>query len=68
MPKFKFECKQDTLEGTRSNNLKFEAETWRDVLQEFEFFLRGCGYILPEGELTLVERKNQCNSCTDSNN
>lgn len=55
MPKFKFECQQETAdEFTRVNTVEFYAETWDEVLPEVTAFLRGCGYSF-KGEVEMVE-------------
>lgn len=54
MTRFTFKCEHLTGRiGTIE--LMFEANTWSEVLEEVGPFLRGCGYILPEGELEFVD-------------
>lgn len=46
---FKFEC----IDCNGSKTIKeFQCTTWTDVVEEFEQFLRGCGYII-NGEFVL---------------
>lgn len=57
MPKFKFECEHrnawdETLDSKVT--MEFDKEFLPDVLEQFEQFLRGCGYYF-DGRLELVE-------------
>lgn len=56
MPNFTFICEHpaDGYNGVRQNSVTFEAETWMDVLQEVNTFLRGCGYYF-DGEVGMIE-------------
>jgi hypothetical protein len=52
MNKFKFTCDSD---GVLTSS-EFEAETWIEALEQFQYFLKGIGYIF-DGELGLVEEE-----------
>jgi len=61
MSKFTFICDNsyDLLGGDSRLNVttkEFEGETLTDVLEEFESFLRGCGYFF-NGQLDVVENE-----------
>lgn len=43
---------------TSVTSKKFSADTWPEVLERFEEFLRGCGFIF-DGELTAVNYQNK---------
>ena len=42
---------QDAIASKRK--IEFEAETLTDILEQFEMFLRGCGYVF-EGQIDIV--------------
>ena len=50
MPNFTFTSEDEGVQTSSS----FEAETWMDALEKFEYFLKGIGYVF-EGSLGLVE-------------
>jgi hypothetical protein len=57
MPNFKFECEHSnawdqTLDSKVT--MEFDKEFLPDVIEQFEQFLRGCGYYF-DGRLELVE-------------
>lgn len=57
MPKFTFIAEHKDLYDNLTNNKvthEFEAEDLNDVLDNFECFLRGAGYV-PEGTLDFVD-------------
>lgn len=59
MNKFKFVCENDS-NGFTPTKLSIvhevEAESLFDVIEYFEMFLRGCGYVF-DGKLELVEEE-----------
>lgn len=50
MNKFKFTCDNDGV----VSSVEFEADTWVEALEQFQYFLKGIGYIF-DGELGLIE-------------
>lgn len=60
MPKFKFECEHrnvwdQTLDSKVT--MEFEKEFLSYVIEQFEQFLRGCGYYF-DGHLEIVEEES----------
>jgi hypothetical protein len=55
---------QDAVSSKRK--IEFEAETLTDILEQFEMFLRGCGYVF-DGQLDIVDdfAKNHEIICDD---
>ena len=50
--KFRYECE------TQFSKLIYETqglETWMEVMEDFRVFLLGCGYVIPEIEITKKE-------------
>lgn len=56
MQKFTFKC--EYLDPYRSNEISFEAVTLSEILEEFEFFLKGSGYSL-KGNITIIEEPHE---------
>jgi hypothetical protein len=56
MNKYKFikEPNPDNRYDTSRIEFEVEAETWVELLEEFELFVRGCGFI-PKGTFDCVE-------------
>lgn len=60
MPKFTFKCEhQDcyTDEVEITNTTEFKGETLEDVIENFEMFLRGSGFVF-HGHLDIVSEDN----------
>lgn len=59
MPNFKFICENtsDNENIDRRNVVEFTAETWSEVVDEMNDFLRGCGYVF-KGELGIVDAES----------
>ena len=46
----------DNISGhSAETTVEFSADTLSDVLQQFELFIRGCGFFPPEGNLDYVQ-------------
>ena len=57
MTKFEFKCTQDTGVGAaRTTIVQTDAHHLPEVIEEFQTFLRGCGYYF-DGELEFVEEE-----------
>jgi hypothetical protein len=57
MPKFTFKCEHERLQTDEveiANTLEFRGETLEEVLENFELFLKGSGYIF-DGQLDFVK-------------
>lgn len=65
MPKFTFVCEHfndDSTHVERRNTVEFTAETWYDVLNEVQDFLRGSGYYF-DGDVTVVDPNEESECC-----
>ena len=66
MPKFTLKCEHPDYDeftgdviGTRATTtVEFKAEDLKEVISEFEMFLRGCGYMF-EGNLDFFDYETQ---------
>ena len=55
MTKFEFKCIQETGVGaSRTTTVETDAHHLPEVIEEFQMFLRGCGYYF-NGDLEFVE-------------
>lgn len=60
MPKFTFICEHEDLNGNDNSRITFELEkdSLFDVVEEFERFLRGSGFVF-EGQLDVVDDESE---------
>ena len=50
---YEFRCRH--VDGSEKvYRLAHTEYTWPDLFEEFRTFLRGCGYVIPEGEIEVV--------------
>ena len=63
MSKFTFVQKQNY--NNSKTTFEFEAVRLEDVLEQFQYFLQGCGYNLDESHLEVVNNE-EWNSMTES--
>ena len=52
--KYIFKQIDDISRNSAETTVEFSADTLSDVLQQFELFVRGCGFFPPEGNLDYV--------------
>jgi hypothetical protein len=52
--KYIFKQVDDISRNSAETTVEFSADTLSDVLQQFELFIRGCGFFPPEGNLDYV--------------
>ena len=52
--KYIFKQVDDISRNSAETTVEFSADTLSDVLQQFELFVRGCGFFPPEGNLDYV--------------
>lgn len=52
--KYIFKQIDDISRNNAETTIEFSADTLSDVLQQFELFVRGCGFFPPEGNLDYV--------------
>ena len=61
----KFTFVQEQNYNNSKTTFEFEAVRLEDVLEQFQYFLQGCGYNLDEGHLEVVDNE-EWNSMTKS--
>ena len=62
MSKFTFICEEEAMPFadavSSKRTVEFKAETISDIVNEFEMFLKGCGFNF-EGRLDLVQEEHE---------
>jgi hypothetical protein len=70
MSKFTFICEDEPMPFSESivskKTIEFDGESLYDILQQFEFFLKSCGYNLDKKELK-IENVRESFEASDDN-